>query len=148
MIKNLKLLGLSLLMTTGLLFVAAPSATVYAAADPFELFSDSCKTVGDSEVCGPCKDGSDSAVCKDSKSGSNPIYGPGGIIATVVTILSIVIGVAAVIVIIIAGIQYMLSTGDPTKVNNAKNAILYAVIGLIIAGLSQVIVQFVVTKIG
>jgi hypothetical protein len=131
MIKNLKLLGISLLMAGAMLFVVTPSV------DAFTLFGDACTG-----------EAADSAVCEDSKSGSNPIYGPGGIIATAVTILSIVIGVAAVIVIIIAGIQYMLSTGDPTKVNNAKNAILYAVIGLIIAGLSQVIVQFVITKIG
>lgn len=131
MIKNLKLLFISLLMTIGAVFVFTPDARA------FSLFGEACSGGA-----------ANSSVCKDSTSGANPIYGPGGIISTVVTILSIVVGVAAVIVIVIAGIQYMVSTGDPTKVNNAKNAILYAIVGLIVAVLSQVIVQFVISKSG
>ena len=131
MIKNIKQLFISSLVAIGILFVSVP------AAGAFSLFGEACS--GGT---------SNSSVCKDSRSGENPIYGPGGIISTVVTILSILIGVAAVIIIIIAGIQYMLSTGDPTKVNNSKNAILYAIVGLIVAVLAQVIVQFVISKSG
>ena len=99
----------------------------------------------------PCADNSKATVCKDNDPGqtgaNNRLYGPEGIVTKVVGILAIIIGVAAVIVIIIAGIQYMLSTGDPTKVNNAKNAILYALIGLAIAVFSRTIVVFIISKL-
>jgi ABC-type Fe3+ transport system permease subunit len=61
-------------------------------------------------------------------------------------LFSTVIGVIAVVMIIIAGIKYVTSTGDPASVNSAKNTMLYAVIGLVIAALAQVIVRFVLTQ--
>ena len=55
-----------------------------------------------------------------------------------------IIALVAVIVIIIAGIQFMTSTGDPGKVKKAKDAILYAVIGLIVIIFAATIVNFVI----
>lgn len=129
MMRRLRLL-LAVFVSAGFLSLA-----IAQPAAAFDLFND------------PCKANPDATVCSDSKSGKNPIYGSDGIVTTVVDILTIVIGVAAVIVIIIAGIQYMLSTGDPTKVNNSKNAILYAVVGLIIAASAQIIVRFIITRL-
>lgn len=101
---------------------------------------------------GPCNDNPSATVCQDKDPGqtqdNNSIYGPDGILSRVVSVLAIVIGVAAIIVIIVAGIQYMLSTGDPTKVNNAKNSILYALVGLGVAVVAQTVVIFVINKIG
>lgn len=54
-----------------------------------------------------------------------------------------VIGIIGVGVIIYGGVTYTLSTGDAVKVNRAKNIILYGVIGMIVAGLAYVIVEFV-----
>jgi len=54
-----------------------------------------------------------------------------------------VAGVIAVIVIIVAGFMYVTSGGDAAKVVKAKNAILYAVIGLVIIILAFVITGFV-----
>ena len=70
--------------------------------------------------------------------------------AQVNTILSVVFAIAgavAVIVIIIAGISYLLSNGDAQKAARAKDAILYAVIGLAVAVLANIIVVFVIGKI-
>lgn len=93
----------------------------------------------------------ESAVCKDKDPGQtqerNSLFGPDGILTRVINILALIIGIAAVIVIVIAGIQYMVSTGDPTKVNNAKNAILYAAIGLAVAVFARLIVVFVIDKL-
>jgi hypothetical protein len=69
-----------------------------------------------------------------------------GTIKTVVNILSIVVGIVAVIMIIIAGFRYITSGGKQESVTAAKNTILYAVIGLIIVALAQVIVRFVLTR--
>lgn len=141
---KLSALIISIFSITGMVAVTSPVVS----AEPFDFFSSKCEKVKDSELCGPCKGNQDATICQDAKSTGNPIYGPEGVIALAVNILSVIIGVAAVIVIIIAGIQYMLSTGDPTKVNNSKNAILYAIVGLIVAAVSQVIVKFIISKIG
>jgi uncharacterized membrane protein len=64
-------------------------------------------------------------------------------IKTVVNILSAAVAVAAVIMIIIGGLRYITSAGKQESVANAKNTILYAIIGLVVVALAQVIVRFV-----
>jgi hypothetical protein len=71
----------------------------------------------------------------------------GRIVKTVVNILSIIAGVVAVIMIIVAGLKYITSSGDASNVSSAKNTLLYAIIGLIIVALAQVIVRFVLNRI-
>ena len=71
-----------------------------------------------------------------------------GIIQTVINVFSIVVGVISVIMIIIGGLKYITSGGDSGNVTGAKNTILYAIIGLVVVALSQVIVRFVIEQIG
>ena len=52
-------------------------------------------------------------------------------------------GVVAVAFIVIGGISYVTSSGDPSKIKQAKNTILYAVIGLVIVALAEIITAFV-----
>lgn len=68
------------------------------------------------------------------------------IIKNVIDIVSLIVGVAAVVMIIIGGLRYVTSNGDSGQVGNAKNTILYAVVGLVVVALAQVIVKFVVAK--
>jgi hypothetical protein len=49
--------------------------------------------------------------------------------------------------IIFAGFKYVTSGGDSSKIGSAKNTLIYAVVGLVVAGLSQIIVRYVVTKV-
>lgn len=56
-------------------------------------------------------------------------------------------GLIAVIFIIIGGVQYMSSSGDPAKVKKAKDTILYALIGLAICALAFAIVNFTIDEI-
>ena len=65
-------------------------------------------------------------------------------IKTVTNVLLFVLGAIAVIMIIIGGIRYTTSNGDSGQVTSAKNTILYAVVGLVIALLAYAIVNFVV----
>ena len=58
-----------------------------------------------------------------------------------------VAGVIAVIVVIIAGINYSLSAGDPAKTASAKNAILYSVIGLVIIASAIAITGYIIGKV-
>ncbi|HET7827358.1 MAG TPA: pilin [Candidatus Saccharimonadales bacterium] len=69
-----------------------------------------------------------------------------GTVTTVVNILSVVVGIVAVIMIIVAGFRYVTSGGKQESVTGAKNTILYAVIGLVVVALAQVIVRFVLTR--
>jgi len=69
------------------------------------------------------------------------------LIHTIINLLSIVVGVVAVIMIIVGGLRYITSGGSDTSVTSAKNTILYAIIGLIIVALAQVMVRFVLSKV-
>ena len=68
------------------------------------------------------------------------------IITTVINIFSVIVGIVAVIMIIVGGLKYITSGGASDSVSSAKNTILYAVIGLIIVALAQIIVRFVLNK--
>lgn len=68
-------------------------------------------------------------------------------ITFVINMFSLVVGVVAVIMIIIAGFKYITSGGDSGNVTSAKNTILYAIIGLVVVALSQFIVKFILGRI-
>lgn len=70
------------------------------------------------------------------------------LLTTVINIISLVVGVVSVIMIIIGGMKYITSGGDSGNVSGAKNTILYAVIGLVVVALAQIIVKFVLAKVG
>lgn len=69
------------------------------------------------------------------------------IIKTIVNILLFIIGAVAVIMIIVGGFRYVTSAGNASSVTAAKNTILYAVVGLVIALLAYAIVNFVLKSI-
>jgi cytochrome bd-type quinol oxidase subunit 2 len=67
-------------------------------------------------------------------------------IANIVNIISLVVGVAAVIMIIVGGFRFITSGGNQESVKSAKNTILYAAIGLIVVALAQIVVRFVINQ--
>ena len=95
-------------------------------------------------------DGAKGQACKGANLKDNPSCADNdlsGTIKTVVNILSAIVGVAAVIMVIIGGFRYITSAGDSGSISSAKNTILYALVGAIIATLAQVIVRFVLGKV-
>ncbi len=68
------------------------------------------------------------------------------IIKLVINIFSLLVGVISVIMIIVGGLKYITSGGEGTNITGAKNTILYAIIGLVVVALAQVIVRFVLAK--
>lgn len=66
------------------------------------------------------------------------------LVTKVLNIFSWVVGVVSVIMIIFGGFKYITSGGDANGVTGAKNTILYAIVGLVIVALAQVIVRFVI----
>lgn len=89
------------------------------------------------------------AICSDDDAdgGTNPILGPSGIVTKLTRIFSIVLGIAAVIVIIMSGFRFVTSTGDPGGVSTAKKTLLYAIVGLLVAASAQIIVSTVLVKL-
>ena len=70
---------------------------------------------------------------------------------TVTNIFNAVLGLAgalAVVFVVYGGIQYSLSMGEPAKVKQAKDTILYAVIGLVVVMISFTIINFVIGGVG
>lgn len=95
-----------------------------------------------SPVFATVQDGVDSA-----RGNQQPLtlFGNGGIFSDITNILLFVIGAVAVIMIVIGGLRYVISGGDAKQVQAAKNTILYALVGVIIAILAYAIVNFVST---
>ncbi len=67
-------------------------------------------------------------------------------IANVFTIVFGALGAISVLIITLAGLQYIMSGGDPAKTAKAKDTIMYAVIGLVVAVSAGAIVNFVLKK--
>jgi len=82
-----------------------------------------------------------------SRTSENPLLGPKGIITRVIQLIVILTTIISVIVIMIGGFKYIVSSGDPNAVNSAKNVILYAIIGLVISVFAQAIVSLVLTRL-
>lgn len=67
-------------------------------------------------------------------------------ISTVINLLSFLVGVVSVIMIIIGGIRFVTSQGNAQNATSARNTIIFAVIGLVLAAFAQLIVRFVLGK--
>lgn len=129
----MKTLVTALLLTiTTTIFMFSP---VYADVLPEEC-NDSSSSVYNSSVCIAERNGD-----------TDPIAGKDGVIISAVRILSWVIGVASVIVVLYGGMKYITSQGDPNAIKSAKDTILYAIIGIVVAVFSQAIIIFVVQRI-
>ncbi|MBR0403057.1 hypothetical protein IJI55_00690 [Candidatus Saccharibacteria bacterium] len=76
------------------------------------------------------------------------LVGVDGVFTNITNTILYVVGVVSVIMLIYGGLRYVISGGDSKKVTDAKNTILYAIIGLIISILSFAIVNFVLNSIG
>lgn len=85
--------------------------------------------------------------CAQGTGTPTKLFGSGSIFTTVVNVLLFIIGAISVIMLIIGGIRYTLSAGDSGNVTAAKNTILYAIVGLIVAFLAFAIVNFVLSSV-
>lgn len=113
------LVAFALVMGMGVLLAPQPAAAI-------NLFQQGCQGQS-SEVCNSARTDNATDMVKD-----------------ILNVLFFVIGILAVIMIIIGGFRYVLSNGDAGSVTAAKNTIFYAVVGLAVAILSYVIVNFVI----
>ena len=71
----------------------------------------------------------------------------GSFIADIVNVLLFIVGAVAVIMLIVGGLRYVLSGGDSSQTKAAKDTILYAIIGIVVATAAYAIVNFVVLNV-
>ncbi|PSO43827.1 hypothetical protein BRC21_02340 [Candidatus Saccharibacteria bacterium SW_7_54_9] len=75
------------------------------------------------------------------------LLGSDGVFETVANILLLVTGAVAVIMLIIGGFRYVVSGGDSNAVQGAKDTILYAIIGIVVAFLAFAAINFVTEQL-
>jgi hypothetical protein len=121
---------------TLLLTIASFAAltSVYAAPAVFAETS----VLGDA-----CKNNNSSVICKQSENAENKTT---AFVTNLTNLLLFAIGVISIIMIIIGGIRYTTSNGDSSQITSAKNTILYAVVGLVVAFMAYGIVNYVVSQ--
>lgn len=87
--------------------------------------------------------GTGSSICADKDSAE-----ASSIVKQIINLLLYAIGALSVIMIIFSGLKYINSRGDAESIKSAKNTLQYAVVGLIVALVAFVIVNFVIQKFG
>lgn len=87
------------------------------------------------------------ANCAQGEGQSDSLFGDGGVFKKVTNILLFLIGAISVIMLIIGGIRYVISSGDQAQVTSAKNTILYSIVGIVVAFLAYAAVAFVTTNL-
>lgn len=122
-------------LTAGILAFSLSLTGLFVA--PVAVHADTPKQV----VCTSIGAGADCA--SDSNNGVTV----NKIIQVTLNILSILVGVTAVIMIMVSGFKYITAGGDASKVSSAKNTLVYAIIGIVVVALAQFIVQFVINKV-
>jgi len=71
-----------------------------------------------------------------------------GLFGTVANVLIFGVGAISVIVLIIGGLRYVVSAGNAAQVQGAKNTILYAIVGIVVAVAAYALVNFVFQQLG
>lgn len=87
------------------------------------------------------------AIGSDAACGKTTGLQIGNVIKAAVSILSIVVGIAAVFMIIISGLKYITSGGDASSVASAKSTLIYSLVGLIIAASAYFLINYVLTNV-
>lgn len=93
--------------------------------------------------CDPSQGASAGINCAQGDNVPDTLFGQGSIFTTVVNVLLFIIGALSVIMLIWGGIRYTTSGGNSSSVTAAKNTIMYAIIGLVVAFLAFAIVNWV-----
>ena len=85
----------------------------------------------------------DAAVKIDANTINIPKDNANDVLAGVLNGVYFTAGAVAVVVIILAGYSFTTSVYDPAKITQAKNALLYAVVGLIVIVIAFFVTQFI-----
>lgn len=101
-------------------------------------------TAATSFALGPVQSGIEAARAVDVPA---TVLGDGGIVTTIINGMLFVVGFLSVVMLIWGGLRYIISGGNSNAVTAAKNTILYAIVGLVIAIFAYAIVNFVINTL-
>lgn len=130
--KLITIFALLIFPVLSLVFLSATAA--YA-----QILNDPCNNTvrGRPEIC-------DSA---DPGTNASGLLGQDSAVGAAIHILSLAAGIIGVIMLIIGGLKYVTSGGDSSKTSSARNTILYAIVGLVVASVAQLIIIFILDKL-
>ncbi len=138
MIKKIKRMLTTLSLSTLFLVPAMPLASVHAV-------SSDCLTGTGGTIAGCLDAGAEKT--DPNATGNTDVSGRvDRTIKLIINVFSLIVGVVSVIMIIVGGLKYITSGGESGNITGAKNTILYAIIGLVVVALAQVVVRFVLQK--
>lgn len=87
-------------------------------------------------------------VCREAQKSGKTTQSPiVHFIDVVISIVSYVIGTAAIIGIIVSGLRMIMANGDPGAIKTAREGLIYSIVGIVIAVTAQSIVIFVLSKL-
>jgi hypothetical protein len=166
---QLTLASLVAVLSVGLTPLVSPAGAI----DVFKAGCDNAATGGGDTSGSGASDGAtpatgdsdtaDSGTDGNSGTGGSSSSGGGGasticgaakqddatkIVSNVINTILFALGIAAVVMIVIGGIRYTTSNGDSGNIKSAKDTILYAVVGLVVAMMAFLIVNFVIDRLG
>jgi hypothetical protein len=87
------------------------------------------------------------AACAAPSDAKTSLFGSGGIFQIISETLIFLVGAVAVIMLIVGGLLYVTSNGDSKRVEGAKNTILYAIVGIVVAVLAFAAVNFIISHL-
>lgn len=71
-----------------------------------------------------------------------------GVLTDIINVFLVLVSIVAGVFVVIGGVQFITSAGDEQQASKGKKTLLYAVIGLIVIGLSAAIVNFTLSSFG
>jgi len=119
--------------------LAAIFATLLCLLTPAAAYAAGYNPVGDACTA----NGNKSTAC----TAKDPIVGTQGILQKAATIVAWIAGIAAVIVIVVSGFMFVTAGGDAGKVASARNALIGALVGLVIVVMARAIIYLVLNKV-
>jgi len=134
---NIKRIVTISLMVIGLAVASTPLLAQSASAlvDPKES---AC--IGTGGTWTPPANPDESGIC-DANAKTDDLK---TVIGTIINTILFILGAVAVLMVIIGGIQYTTSAGDPALAKKGRETVIYAIIGLVIAFLAYAIINWVV----
>lgn len=131
--KRLKVFIASILAVFSFAPMLAPSVAMAQATDPSNNLS-----------CGADINLTPGQTCTLDSNADNRVN---NIIRTAIRLFQVIVGLISVVMIIVGGLKYITSGGDSGSVGSAKNTILYALVGIVVVALAEIIVQFVLNRV-
>ncbi len=83
-------------------------------------------------------------ICASSTGGESKLINT---VSNVLTAIYGIVGILAVVMIVVGGVKYMTSQGDPGKLQSAKNTIMYSIIGLVVVLAAFAITNFILSAL-